>query len=127
MLWIVDNIMFLKFIKCWAWDISCSVSISVTEGVCRAIGVSNFLVHHLEQLKEDCGVVPHVNQVGHWVVFLFCFVLFFSYNVFIWFLGEFRNDIFVSGMKITMKIVVGVRVRQLLHEGPYIHTYGSIF
>ncbi|XP_036939861.1 glyoxal reductase isoform X1 [Acanthopagrus latus] len=35
------------------------------EGVCRAIGVSNFLVHHLEQLKEDCGVVPHVNQVEY--------------------------------------------------------------
>ncbi|KAM9349648.1 glyoxal reductase [Symphorus nematophorus] len=35
------------------------------EGVCRAIGVSNFLVHHLEQLKEDCCVVPHVNQVEY--------------------------------------------------------------
>merc|ERR1739838_460703 len=33
------------------------------EGVCRAIGVSNFLIHHLQQLKEDCSVVPHVNQV----------------------------------------------------------------
>ncbi|KAJ3595346.1 hypothetical protein NHX12_004650 [Muraenolepis orangiensis] len=37
------------------------------EGVCRAIGVSNFLVHHLEQLKEDCSVVPHVNQVEYHV------------------------------------------------------------
>ncbi|XP_047444606.1 glyoxal reductase [Mugil cephalus] len=35
------------------------------EGVCRAIGVSNFLVHHLDQLKEDCSVVPHVNQVEY--------------------------------------------------------------
>ncbi|KAM6989679.1 putative oxidoreductase ZK1290.5 [Tautogolabrus adspersus] len=35
------------------------------EGVCRSIGVSNFLVHHLEQLKEDCSVVPHVNQVEY--------------------------------------------------------------
>uniref|UniRef100_A0A671XQB3 Zgc:110366 n=2 Tax=Sparus aurata TaxID=8175 RepID=A0A671XQB3_SPAAU len=35
------------------------------EGVCHAIGVSNFLVHHLEQLKEDCSVVPHVNQVEY--------------------------------------------------------------
>ncbi|KAM4605626.1 putative oxidoreductase ZK1290.5 isoform 2-T2 [Polymixia lowei] len=35
------------------------------EGVCRAIGVSNFLVHHLQQLKEDCSVVPHVNQVEY--------------------------------------------------------------
>uniref|UniRef100_A0A3P9DIA3 Zgc:110366 n=1 Tax=Maylandia zebra TaxID=106582 RepID=A0A3P9DIA3_9CICH len=34
-------------------------------GVCRAIGVSNFLVHHLEQLKEDCTVIPHVNQVEY--------------------------------------------------------------
>ncbi|XP_035994031.1 glyoxal reductase isoform X2 [Fundulus heteroclitus] len=55
------------------------------EGICRAIGVSNFLVRHLEQLKEDCSVVPHVNQVEyhpfqqpnrlleycrkHWIVF----------------------------------------------------------
>ncbi|XP_060900613.1 uncharacterized oxidoreductase ZK1290.5 [Labrus mixtus] len=35
------------------------------EGVCLSIGVSNFLVHHLEQLKEDCSVVPHVNQVEY--------------------------------------------------------------
>ncbi|XP_036410291.1 uncharacterized oxidoreductase ZK1290.5 isoform X2 [Megalops cyprinoides] len=35
------------------------------EGVCRAIGVSNFLIPHLEELKEDCGIVPHVNQVEY--------------------------------------------------------------
>lgn len=35
------------------------------EGVCRAIGVSNFLVRHLQQLKEDCSVAPHVNQVEY--------------------------------------------------------------
>ncbi|XP_064862005.1 uncharacterized oxidoreductase ZK1290.5 isoform X1 [Oncorhynchus nerka] len=35
------------------------------EGVCRAIGVSNFLVSHLKELKEDCSVVPHVNQVEY--------------------------------------------------------------
>ncbi|KAM9719321.1 glyoxal reductase isoform 1-T2 [Menidia menidia] len=35
------------------------------EGVCRAIGVSNFLVHHLEELKDSCSVVPHVNQVEY--------------------------------------------------------------
>ncbi|XP_075473100.1 9,11-endoperoxide prostaglandin H2 reductase-like isoform X5 [Ascaphus truei] len=34
------------------------------KGVCRSIGVSNFLIHHLEQLKEDCSVVPHLNQNG---------------------------------------------------------------
>ncbi|KAG9273748.1 glyoxal reductase isoform X1 [Astyanax mexicanus] len=33
------------------------------EGLCHSIGVSNFLISHLEELKEDCGVVPHVNQV----------------------------------------------------------------
>ncbi|XP_024118202.1 uncharacterized oxidoreductase ZK1290.5 [Oryzias melastigma] len=35
------------------------------EGVCRSIGVSNFLINHLEQLKEDCSVIPHVNQVEY--------------------------------------------------------------
>ncbi|KAG7456779.1 hypothetical protein MATL_G00239480 [Megalops atlanticus] len=35
------------------------------EGVCRAIGVSNFLIPHLEELKEDCSIVPHVNQVEY--------------------------------------------------------------
>ncbi|XP_073449123.1 uncharacterized oxidoreductase ZK1290.5-like isoform X1 [Aquarana catesbeiana] len=34
-------------------------------GVCRSIGVSNFLIHHLEQLKEDCDMVPHLNQVEY--------------------------------------------------------------
>ncbi|XP_071984759.1 uncharacterized oxidoreductase ZK1290.5-like isoform X4 [Engystomops pustulosus] len=34
-------------------------------GICRSIGVSNFLTHHLEQLKEDCDVVPHLNQVEY--------------------------------------------------------------
>jgi methylglyoxal/glyoxal reductase len=29
----------------------------------RAIGVSNFLVHHLEEFLPDCNVVPAVNQV----------------------------------------------------------------
>ncbi|XP_070829631.1 glyoxal reductase-like [Chaetodon trifascialis] len=35
------------------------------KGLCRSIGVSNFMIHHLEQLKEDCNVVPHVNQVEY--------------------------------------------------------------
>ncbi|KAJ8011180.1 hypothetical protein DPEC_G00055490 [Dallia pectoralis] len=35
------------------------------EGLCRSIGVSNFLMSHLRELKEDCGVVPHVNQVEY--------------------------------------------------------------
>ncbi|KAK7158768.1 hypothetical protein R3I94_005186 [Phoxinus phoxinus] len=33
------------------------------EGLCRAIGVSNFLIRHLNELKDRGGVVPHVNQV----------------------------------------------------------------
>ncbi|XP_062336881.1 uncharacterized oxidoreductase ZK1290.5 isoform X1 [Osmerus eperlanus] len=35
------------------------------EGVCRAIGVSNFLERHLQELKEDCSIMPHVNQVEY--------------------------------------------------------------
>ncbi|XP_075364361.1 putative oxidoreductase ZK1290.5 isoform X4 [Mycteria americana] len=34
-------------------------------GFCRSIGVSNFLISHLEQLKEDCVITPHVNQVEY--------------------------------------------------------------
>ncbi|XP_068096104.1 glyoxal reductase-like isoform X2 [Hyperolius riggenbachi] len=34
-------------------------------GICRSIGVSNFLIHHLDQLKEDCDMVPHLNQVEY--------------------------------------------------------------
>jgi len=33
------------------------------EGRVKAIGVSNFLPHHLERLLGDCQVVPAVNQV----------------------------------------------------------------
>jgi methylglyoxal/glyoxal reductase len=33
------------------------------DGRVRAIGVSNFLVHHLEELAENSGIVPAVNQV----------------------------------------------------------------
>lgn len=33
------------------------------EGYVRAIGVSNFQVHHLQDLIDDTGVVPAVNQV----------------------------------------------------------------
>jgi diketogulonate reductase-like aldo/keto reductase len=34
-----------------------------SQGKVRAIGVSNFLVHHLEDLLADAAVVPAVNQV----------------------------------------------------------------
>lgn len=33
------------------------------EGRCRAIGVSNFLVHHLEELLAGCRIRPMVDQV----------------------------------------------------------------
>jgi diketogulonate reductase-like aldo/keto reductase len=32
-------------------------------GKCRSIGVSNFMVHHLEELLQSTGVVPAVNQI----------------------------------------------------------------
>jgi diketogulonate reductase-like aldo/keto reductase len=33
------------------------------EGRCRAIGVSNYMVRHLDELVRDGGVVPAVNQI----------------------------------------------------------------
>ena len=33
------------------------------EGKIRAIGVSNFLVHHLEELMSSCEIKPMVNQI----------------------------------------------------------------
>ncbi|RAL26481.1 aldo/keto reductase [Thermoflavimicrobium daqui] len=33
------------------------------DGWVRAIGVSNFQIHHLEELKESCKIKPMVNQV----------------------------------------------------------------
>ncbi|AAK79919.1 diketogulonate reductase-like aldo/keto reductase [Clostridium acetobutylicum] len=35
------------------------------DGRVRAIGVSNFKVHHLEEILEDCEIVPMVNQVEY--------------------------------------------------------------
>lgn len=34
-----------------------------TEGIARSIGVSNFLVHHLDELLAHCSVPPAVNQI----------------------------------------------------------------
>jgi diketogulonate reductase-like aldo/keto reductase len=33
------------------------------KGLIRAIGVSNFLVHHLENFLPECKVIPAVNQI----------------------------------------------------------------
>ncbi|MFQ5987153.1 MAG: aldo/keto reductase [Thermoplasmata archaeon] len=33
------------------------------EGACRSIGVSNYMVHHLEELLDDASVTPAVNQI----------------------------------------------------------------
>jgi diketogulonate reductase-like aldo/keto reductase len=33
------------------------------EGLCRSIGVSNYMIRHLEELLDSCRVVPAVNQV----------------------------------------------------------------
>ena len=35
------------------------------EGAVRAIGVSNFQIHHLEDVIKDSGIVPMVNQVEY--------------------------------------------------------------
>jgi methylglyoxal/glyoxal reductase len=35
----------------------------LSQGKVRAIGVSNFLVHHLEELTKSCSVRPVINQV----------------------------------------------------------------
>ena len=33
------------------------------DGRTRAIGVSNFTIHHLNRLREETGIIPAVNQV----------------------------------------------------------------
>jgi diketogulonate reductase-like aldo/keto reductase len=35
----------------------------LAKGQCRSIGVSNFMVHHLEELLEKAHVVPAINQI----------------------------------------------------------------
>ncbi|XP_070563371.1 9,11-endoperoxide prostaglandin H2 reductase-like [Ptychodera flava] len=39
------------------------------DGLCRAIGVSNFEIEHLEELKEVWTVAPHVNQIEHHIYY----------------------------------------------------------
>lgn len=37
----------------------------MAEGKLRSVGVSNFEICHLEELKKDSNVVPAVNQVEY--------------------------------------------------------------
>ncbi len=34
------------------------------QGKIKAIGVSNFKIHHLEEIMENCEIKPMVNQIG---------------------------------------------------------------
>ena len=47
-----------KFIDCWV-----KFEMLYHEGKIRAIGLSNFLVHHLKQLLEISSITPAINQV----------------------------------------------------------------
>ena len=44
------------------------------EGKVRSIGVSNFNISHLESLLESCEVIPHVNQVRIFLVYMILFI-----------------------------------------------------
>jgi len=35
----------------------------LADGVCRSIGVSNYMIHHLQELLDNFGVTPSVNQI----------------------------------------------------------------
>ncbi|XP_077983280.1 glyoxal reductase-like [Glandiceps talaboti] len=39
------------------------------EGLCKAIGVSNFEVEDLEELRDSWTVAPHVNQIEHHIYY----------------------------------------------------------
>jgi diketogulonate reductase-like aldo/keto reductase len=47
-----------KFLDTWR-----AMERLLSQGKVRAIGVSNFLVHHLEELTKSCSVRPVINQV----------------------------------------------------------------
>ncbi len=40
-----------------------AMEVLLLEDKCKAIGVSNFMGHHLEELLKNCQVVPAVNQI----------------------------------------------------------------
>ncbi|WP_078578873.1 aldo/keto reductase [Salipaludibacillus agaradhaerens] len=43
----------------------CALERLYTEGKVRAIGVSNFLKHHLEELLDEARIIPAVNQIEY--------------------------------------------------------------
>jgi methylglyoxal/glyoxal reductase len=47
-----------KFVETWK-----ALEKLLADGKVRAIGVSNFLVHHLEELRQSSSVAPALNQV----------------------------------------------------------------
>jgi methylglyoxal/glyoxal reductase len=47
-----------KFVECWK-----KMEAIYKQGKARAIGISNFLVHHVEQVLAVAEVIPAVNQV----------------------------------------------------------------
>jgi len=47
-----------KFVDTWK-----ALEKIYTEGLVRAIGVSNFLIHHLDHLLKECNEPPMVNQI----------------------------------------------------------------
>jgi len=38
-------------------------------GVCKAIGVANFNLHHLKELEDNCSIMPMVNQIEYHPLF----------------------------------------------------------
>ncbi|ULU00864.1 hypothetical protein L3Y34_001346 [Caenorhabditis briggsae] len=51
-----------KALRQESWDVMCAM---MNEGKLKAIGVSNFEISHLEELKKSSTVVPAVNQVEY--------------------------------------------------------------
>ncbi|CAO4369931.1 unnamed protein product [Caenorhabditis nigoni] len=51
-----------KVLRQESWDVMCEM---MNEGKLKAIGVSNFEISHLEELKKSSTVVPAVNQVEY--------------------------------------------------------------
>ena len=50
----------VKELRAESWK---ALELMYEQGVCRAIGVSNYMIWHLEELLGSCEVTPAVNQV----------------------------------------------------------------